>query len=222
MKLTIALLSIASVSAFAPSARLGATRLTFARSFGVDPSHFHDLPQHFEGIQNAFSSMTLSDAMDGVADAVPFPSGDAVVEAAASDSGNGWFGFLTGPIQSLLYLIHSAFNAVGMDSNSWGVSIVVLTVLIKLLTFPLTKTQLESTNKMQVRYLTLQKLNLTYTTGLLVVFETPVSSMALQIASNAHSSCLVPVTPTTGFATADEGAPNQVRVQSRRDEPKDC
>jgi len=149
MKVVIALLSIASISAFAPSARFGSARLTTARSFGVDPSHFHDLPQHFESIQTAFSSMTLSDAVAGLADAVtdaPFPAGDA---APAADDGNGWFGFLTGPIAGLLYLIHSAFQAVGMESNAWGVSIVALTVLIKVVTFPLTKTQLESTNKMQ-------------------------------------------------------------------------
>jgi YidC/Oxa1 family membrane protein insertase len=47
-------------------------------------------------------------------------------------------------------LIHSGFNAAGLNSNSWGVSIIALTLTIKLLTFPLTKAQLESTQKMQV------------------------------------------------------------------------
>ena len=75
---------------------------------------------------------------------------DATMDAAAeAGSNNGWFGFLTGPIAGLLKLIHSVFVAVGMRDNAWGISIVVLTILVKALTFPLTKTQLESTTKMQ-------------------------------------------------------------------------
>lgn len=97
------------------------------------------------------SSVTLSDAVDAMADAASSavqPAADAVNEVAKKDS--GWFGFLTEPISLLLQLIHSTLSMAGMDTNSWGVSIVALTVLIKVLTFPLTKTQLESTNKMQV------------------------------------------------------------------------
>jgi len=71
-----------------------------------------------------------------------------VEEAAKADT--GWFGFLTEPIQIFLQFIHSSLMMAGLSENSWGVSIVMLTVLIKLVTFPLTKTQLESTNKMQV------------------------------------------------------------------------
>lgn len=102
----------------------------------------------------------LSDAMDGLAgstvdtltqavtsavSAAPVTP-DAVVEAAADD--NGWFGFLTLPIEGLLQIIHSLIAATG-TANAWGVTIIVLTILIKVVTFPLTKTQLESTNKMQ-------------------------------------------------------------------------
>ena len=129
-----------------------------ARSFGVDPSAFHDLPQHIQHFSNnmpeAFSTISLSDAMDGLADAtasssaVVQPAADVVEEVAKTD--NGWFGFLTEPISILLQLIHQGLMAVGMSENSWGISIIALTVLIKVVTFPLTKTQLESTNKMQV------------------------------------------------------------------------
>jgi YidC/Oxa1 family membrane protein insertase len=55
------------------------------------------------------------------------------------------------PIQGLMSLIHGALVAMGVSSNAWGVTIIMLTILIKVVTFPLTKTQLESTNKMQVR-----------------------------------------------------------------------
>lgn len=44
-------------------------------------------------------------------------------------------------------------TGMGMSADAWGVSIIVMTIVIKLLTFPLTKQQLESTNKMQVRIL---------------------------------------------------------------------
>lgn len=68
--------------------------------------------------------------------------------AAAADTGNGGLGFLTTPIEALLNLIHNLIVAVGVD-NAWGYSIILLTVLVKAVTYPLTKQQLESTVKMQ-------------------------------------------------------------------------
>lgn len=148
------LLAPSLADAFAPaSGRLvGLVRPSqTARSFGVDPSSFHDISQHVDTFRDAFSSLTLSDAEAAIKAAVSnVPSDTADTAAAAASSGNGWFGFLVGPIEGLLFLIHSAVSGIGGDTNSWGISIVMLTVLIKLLTFPLTKTQLESTNKMQV------------------------------------------------------------------------
>jgi YidC/Oxa1 family membrane protein insertase len=129
---------------------------TTARSLGVDPSLFHDISQHLGSlspVQDAFTSFSLADAMEATA--------DAATEAAASDDG-GWFGFLTLPIEGLLQIIHSALVMVGVSSNAWGVSIVVLTILIKVLTFPLTKTQLESTNKMQAMQPAIKELQAKY------------------------------------------------------------
>jgi YidC/Oxa1 family membrane protein insertase len=162
---TLPLLLVGGVNAFAPSARSFVGRpSTTARSFGIDPSHFTDVFQQF-----ASSSVMLSDAMDALSDAataaastaadvatsaastavdVVASTSDTAVDAATGASDNGWFGFLTVPIEGLLQIIHSLIAATG-TANSWGVSIIVLTVLIKVLTFPLTKTQLESTNKMQ-------------------------------------------------------------------------
>lgn len=121
-----------------------------ARAFGLDPSVFQDIPQHIQHLPDAFGSLTLSDAMEGAADAVSAavaPAADVAEEVVKKDA--GWFGFLTEPISLLLQGIHSTLVGVGMSADAWGVSIVALTVLIKVLTFPLTKTQLESTNKMQ-------------------------------------------------------------------------
>jgi YidC/Oxa1 family membrane protein insertase len=152
MKLSLAVLFIVGAEAFSPASfgsRVG-SRVGTARSFGVDPSSFHDLPSHVDTLKSAFSTMSLADAADAVS-AVPFPAdGEAVGEAVVAASGNGWFGFLEAPIEGLLQSCHSALVGVGMSQNSWGLSILLMTTLIKLLTFPLTKTQLESTNKMQV------------------------------------------------------------------------
>jgi YidC/Oxa1 family membrane protein insertase len=99
-----------------------------------------------DSINHFFSSMLISDLdVDAVNSAATIPL-DAAPGAAAD---NGWFGFLTVPIEGLLKLIHAGLSAGGV-TEAWGLSIIVMTVLIKLLTFPLTKNQLESTNKMQV------------------------------------------------------------------------
>jgi YidC/Oxa1 family membrane protein insertase len=124
----------------------------------MDPSQLHELPNQLQTLQDAFSSMSLADldvdalsttASEAVSSAVQSVDGAGAVEEAAT-SNNGWFGFLTGPTMAFLQLIHTGLVAVGLSNDSWGVSIIVLTVVIKLLTYPLTKAQLESTNKMQV------------------------------------------------------------------------
>jgi YidC/Oxa1 family membrane protein insertase len=153
MKLQVSLLvaAVGAASAFAPSKF--ATRPQTARSFGVEPSMFHDLPNHVQSLQDAFSTLSLSDAMAATADAFPDVAaqvGDAAGEVVEADK-NGGFGFLTGPITGLLMIIHTGIVGIGGSANAWGISIIVLTLLIKAITFPLTKTQLESTNKMQVR-----------------------------------------------------------------------
>jgi len=119
---------------------------TSARSFGMHPEFFHDLPSQIRPIQDAFTTISLSDALEATADT----AGAVVEEAAKTD--NGWFGFLTAPIEFLLQAIHAAFVTVGMSADAWGVSIIAMTLIIKLATYPLTKTQLESTNKMQVGF----------------------------------------------------------------------
>ena len=122
----------------------------------IDPSSMQDLPQHVDTLHQFFSSLTLADmdvdAMSSALDAAPISGGDTAVVDAAADAANnngGWFGFLTLPIESLLQILHGGLKSVGVP-NAWGTSIIVMTLVIKLLTFPLTKGQLESTNKMQV------------------------------------------------------------------------
>ncbi|KAL7541530.1 hypothetical protein ACHAXR_011003 [Thalassiosira sp. AJA248-18] len=164
-------LSAPMASAFAPPAsfRPHSTKLA-----AVDPSSLHDLPQHVDSLNQFFSSLTLADMdVDAMTDAMASTSGivpmdgapdaaSAAVDAAAAGSGNGWFGFLTLPIESLLQIIHGGLTSVGMSADAWGVSIIAMTVVIKALTFPLTKSQLESTNKMQALQPTIKGLQAKY------------------------------------------------------------
>ena len=155
MKLAQAFLLLVTAEAFAPASRssLGrtlttaprTTTTTTSRPFGVDPSQFSDISHHVNSLQDIMSSISLADAAEMAVDVV----GDATDAAADAASNNGWFGFLVAPIMGLLQVIHSALVAVGLSANAWGVSIILLTVLIKVVTFPLTKQQLEGTTKMQ-------------------------------------------------------------------------
>ena len=148
-------LSAPSISAFV--APISQSKISTKLSMSmIDPSSMQDLPQHVDTLHQFFSSLTLADmdvdAMSSALDAAPITGGDTAVVDAAADAANnngGWFGFLTLPIESLLQILHGGLKSVGVP-NAWGTSIIVMTLVIKLLTFPLTKGQLESTNKMQV------------------------------------------------------------------------
>jgi len=160
----VAFIATSSCDAFVPSPSFTTNARISSQLSLMDPSAFHDLPSHIESIQSAFSSLMISDediaavataasdvatAASNAAADVATNAGDAV-DAAATANDNGWFGFLVGPIEGLLQIIHSVLVSVGLNANAWGVSIVALTLVIKLLTYPLTKTQLESTTKMQM------------------------------------------------------------------------
>jgi len=151
-------LSAPSISAFVAPISQSKTISTKLSMSMIDPSSMQDLPQHVDTLHRFFSSLTLADmdvdAMSSALDAAPITGGDTAVVDAAADAANnngGWFGFLTLPIESLLQILHGGLKSVGVP-NAWGTSIIVMTLVIKALTFPLTKGQLESTNKMQVSY----------------------------------------------------------------------
>jgi len=152
-------LSVPIAKAFAPpmSFRPQASSPSSKLS-AIDPSTLHDVHQHVDTLHNFFSSLTLADLdADSLSssaavplDAVPgAPEVDAAAAADAAKQNGGWFGFLTVPIETLLQIIHGGIAGV-VPGNAWGASIILMTIIIKALTFPLTKQQLESTNKMQV------------------------------------------------------------------------
>lgn len=143
----------------------------------VDQSSLHEIPQHIDSLQNFFSSLTLADLdtaglpivpgapiipLDAAPGAVAAVVDPAAVDAAAAASGNGWFGFLAMPIEQLLQGIHGLLVSAGLSANAWGISIILMTTVIKALTFPLTKSQLQSTNKMQSLQPTIKALQAKY------------------------------------------------------------
>lgn len=172
MKVVVAslLCLLGELQAFAPHSFVGIpnrrSRISSssARSFGIDPSFFHDIPQQMGAMQDMFTSLTISaDGLDAVSGAVSDVAASSDASAAAdAANNNGWFGFLTGPIEGLLQLIHVGLVGVGLSADAWGVSIIALTVLIKILTYPLTKTQLESTTKMQAMQPAIKELQTKY------------------------------------------------------------
>jgi len=117
----------------------------------ADPSVFTDMAHNADAIQSFFTSISLADATDAVvasAGDVAAAAGD--VAEVAKDPGNGWFGFLEGPIEAGLCLAHDNLVKLGVTGNSWGISIILITTVIKLFTYPLTAQQLQSTSKMQL------------------------------------------------------------------------
>lgn len=159
MKFSIAstsllLAQVQNTVAFVPSASITKVPVT-QRTAILDPSIFADAHQHVDTLSSVFSSINLADAADAVA-----ASADAAAEVAKDD--NGWFGFLEGPIEFLLGAIHSTLVGVGMNEDAWGVTIIAMTSIIKLATYPLTKQQLESTNKMQALQPTIKEIQAKY------------------------------------------------------------
>lgn len=113
----------------------------------VDP-----LPGQLDMIAARMTNMMLT--IGDVAVMNGLPSGDGVVEAAAEvvkDNGNrgGFFGPVANFLEACLKVLDSNLSALHVP-YSYGFSIILLTMAVKLATFPLTKKQVESTMAMQV------------------------------------------------------------------------
>ena len=119
----------------------------FELGTAMNPS-LHSLPFDMSALAHSLPPLLLSDEFTDAATAATAAVGDAAASVVAADAGNGWFGFLAGPIEQLLGLIHSIICSISPD-GAWGWSIILLTVLIKALTYPLSYQQIASTSKMQ-------------------------------------------------------------------------
>ncbi len=60
-----------------------------------------------------------------------------------------WLEIITSPFLSVLTFMHEQWVSAGVDHDAWGMSLISMTILIKLMTFPLTKSQLIAAYKMQ-------------------------------------------------------------------------
>ncbi|CAL4951531.1 unnamed protein product [Urochloa decumbens] len=86
---------------------------------------------------------TLADAAVVAADAAT--GGDA---AQAAQKNGGWFGFISEALEVVLKVLKDGLSAVHVP-YSYGFAIILLTIIVKAATLPLTKQQVESTLAMQ-------------------------------------------------------------------------
>lgn len=75
-------------------------------------------------------------------------TGGAASDAAVPEKNNGWFGFISDSMEFVLKVLKSGLDAVHVP-YSYGFAIILLTVIVKAATLPLTKQQVESTMAMQ-------------------------------------------------------------------------
>jgi len=95
--------------------------------------------------------MLAYDAADAAKDAAADPEQIAAAASAAADAAAdpGWFDLVVvKPFEAGIMGLHGALQSAGV-TEAYGPAIILFTVGLKALTFPLTKTQLESTTKMQ-------------------------------------------------------------------------
>lgn len=71
-----------------------------------------------------------------------------LAEEVASDKGGGFLGPVVGALEAVLKVIDSGLESANVP-YSYGFSIIILTLLVKVVTFPLSKQQVESTMAMQ-------------------------------------------------------------------------
>ncbi|CAI0393388.1 unnamed protein product [Linum tenue] len=87
---------------------------------------------------------TLADA----AVAVDSGAASSSTDAAAVQKNGGWFGFISDAMEFVLKILKGGLEAVHVP-YAYGFAIILLTVVVKLATLPLTKQQVESTLAMQ-------------------------------------------------------------------------
>ncbi|CAD7704454.1 unnamed protein product [Ostreobium quekettii] len=107
----------------------------------------HSLAEGADAAVDAAAGMDVSDAAATVAGA----AGDATqaaADAAANGSGGGAFEFLAVAFTEFLKIIDNGFELLSVP-YSYGFSIIALTIIVKVATFPLTKQQVESSISMQ-------------------------------------------------------------------------
>ncbi|XP_073291734.1 inner membrane protein ALBINO3, chloroplastic-like isoform X1 [Primulina huaijiensis] len=84
-----------------------------------------------------------------IADAAVVPAdGSIASDSAAAQKNGGWFGFISEAMEAVLKVLKDGLTAVHVP-YSYGFAIILLTIIVKVATLPLTKKQVESTLAMQ-------------------------------------------------------------------------
>ncbi|XVE59233.1 hypothetical protein DITRI_Ditri05aG0029500 [Diplodiscus trichospermus] len=128
-----------------PNRRLTSTRLRLS---------FNEIPP----IPSFYSSVDFQ-ALFTKAESLIYTLADAAVAAdpavttagstdAAAQKNGGWFGFISDSMEFVLKVLKDGLSALHVP-YSYGFAIILLTFIVKIATFPLTKQQVESTLAMQ-------------------------------------------------------------------------
>ncbi|XAR59005.1 hypothetical protein NMG60_11014616 [Bertholletia excelsa] len=127
-----------------PQRRFVSTKVKFS-FHELPPVHSLDSSFDFNAIVNRAEDIlyTLADAAVAVD---PAASGEAA--SAPVQKSGGWFGFISDAMEVVLKVLKDGLTAVHVP-YAYGFAIILLTVIVKIVTFPLTKKQVESTLAMQ-------------------------------------------------------------------------
>ncbi|XP_031268185.1 inner membrane protein PPF-1, chloroplastic-like [Pistacia vera] len=130
-----------------PHRRLASTRVKLSFQ-EIPPIHSIDSSVDFSSIYSRAESLlyTIADAAVSLDSA---SGGGASTSAdAATQKNGGWFGFISEAMEFVLKVLKDGLSAVHVP-YAYGFAIILLTVIVKVVTFPLTKQQVESTLAMQ-------------------------------------------------------------------------
>lgn len=123
----------------------------------LDPSMLHHVTSHLLSPDTVRSfSLLLSDAAVATGGAA-----QAVTETAVEAKKSGWWDSFVGVVESLIVSLHGVLSKAGVP-GAYGLSIIMFTVVIKAVTFPLNFKQMESTMKMQALSPRLKKIQADY------------------------------------------------------------
>jgi YidC/Oxa1 family membrane protein insertase len=140
---------------FGPSLRrrstggVGGRNHLVCRASNIEPFLFHSVTD--AGVPSALDHLAASlTNLAVLGDVVAAADPSAVADAAADapQKSGGFMSIFAGPLESFLKLIDSGLDSAGVP-YSYGFSIIVLTLLVKLATYPLSAKQVESTLRMQ-------------------------------------------------------------------------
>lgn len=100
---------------------------------------------HLEGISARMEGLlfTLADAV-----VAADPTTSETAASAAAQKNGGWFGFISDAMEVVLKVLKDGLSTVHV-LYAYGFAIILLTVIVKVATLPLTKKQVESTLAMQ-------------------------------------------------------------------------